>query len=249
MTLNIKTILPAMAILAAATQANASTIAVNQGFNIVGQNILQYGFGVDSSAVAVPFYDALNSSINDDAGTEIKPFTFFPLALGNDIYSITFDSSAVFGQSAFPGSALLSASLYIDAFDVDNNDKVNVLVNGVNLGLLGNFSSGLIPVAGGGYTTLAGETDNTVFDLTGALLADLATDNTFNISFTRVGSGTRVVLDGINIQAMVSTGPGGDVIPGVPEPATLLFLGSGLIGFTIWGRKRTAASNSPITRA
>jgi len=221
-----KLILLATALVLGASRTEAGPI-VNYGFNITSQNILQFILGLDSAATPVAFYDATNPTINDNVGTALKPFTLIPPGLANNAYTLTFDAAAVFGPAA-SGGTLLTATLFIDALNVDAGDVVNVLVNGLPLGSLANQASpSLMPLLAGGYTTLAGEDDNTAFVLPASTLADLATDSSFTISFKRV-SGS-VILDGINIQATVSA---------VPEPATLLLLGSGVAGLLAYGWRR-----------
>lgn len=232
---NWKGSLLALGIVLGAWQAGAATV-VNQGFNINGQTAREYLLGLDSAATAVPFYDSANGAINDDAGTILKPATLIPPGRVNQEYAITFDSSAVFGLYN-----LISATLFVDATSINIGDTVNVFANGTLLGSLANqLGPGPVPVLTGGYTTMAGENDNTVFDLSGQL-ANLHDLTNFTISF--VHSSGRVQLDGINIQAEYQP-----VVPN-PEPATLLFLGSGLVGLAGFGWRRRRASEAGTTQA
>jgi PEP-CTERM motif len=226
MKIAMKAVLIAIVIVLGAHRADAGPI-INHGFNIKPQNVVQFLLGLDSAATPVAFYDATNAALNDNGGTTLKPVSIIPPGLANNTYSITFDAAAVFGPAA-SGGTLLSATLFVDALTVDTGDIVNVLVNGLPLGSLANQASpSPTPLLAGGYTALAGEDDNTVFVLPASTLADLATDTSFTISFTRTAGS--VVLDGINLQATVAA---------VPEPATLVLLGSGLAGLLVYGWRR-----------
>ncbi len=171
-------------------------------------------------------------------------------------YILTIDTASVFGAggaTVTPGSA----SLFVDGERVGLIflDTVDVTAQGTQFagGMLGSpltnvgggvcaaaidFTNALscipnLAVLGGAASTVAGDDANYFFALDAAQTASLATDSTYTIVFfnTTTNPFHFARIDGINIQADVQP-------PVVPVPATLLLLGTGLLGAALWGKRR-----------
>jgi len=196
--------------------AQASPLVLNAGFNVQGQNVVEFLVGADSATTQVPVYGDSNGS-NDNAGTTLKGFSLIPLGLQNNSYSTTFNAAASFGVSANGGLNLISASIFVDAIDLGANEDLEVRINGVLVATLTNNTPNPANFPDGSST--AGDPDNGLFAITDpSVLAALQNSNSVTVTFTR-GNGDTITVDGFNIQAVYS-----------PEPSSMLVFATAALG-------------------
>ena len=132
----------------------------------------------------------------------------------------------------FTTGALIGSTPY--TWDFGSGGSISIL-NGSTTLLSGSFNSAsvaktgeLFRVAFSSFTDFKNAELAAFYGL--GEYANLPWDGSFNISFAAVGTPPGGFLS--------STVLSGDVMNTVPEPGTLVLLGSGLVGIAAWGRKK-----------
>ena len=225
--------------------------------------ILNLGVDIksDGSYVVTSFYNGSNDGDvlhggRQRTGLVIPPFINIPpIFIPGESLTLTLNTAAVFG-----GYQINSASLFVDALDIANDDVPHIFVQGTQLADLSNNSgSGTrIPVQGGPVGTTAprldpGDVDNSFYTLTGSLKDTLATSTNYTVKFANADVRTAQLflpasndfrVDGINIQvdAQELPPPPPPQEPVVPEPATLLLVGLSGLGAAVSGVRTRKAT-------
>jgi hypothetical protein len=201
----------------------------------VGRGLLIAALLMVGLAVAVPA-NAISFNLTSDhctGGCGTAPFGVVTLTQNGTTVDVTVDlfdgnlfvqtGAADFQAFKFNGTGIVLADITVDAH-VPGLVAATGALNGDGTG---NFAFGInCPTCANGGAGAFG--DDIVFHVASATIADLtAPNNLGNVFVADILSGTTG-----------NTGPVDATVPNVPEPASLLLLGSGLAGLGLWRWKQ-----------